>query len=114
MAETNGKPVIIPEQAEREAYRPTDSTKEVHDTIARSLSEIVYASAHQAYNFMRLFELYDRDKHIADRFQHLVDATECLEIAMTHLGQLKTMVSNRLSWEEERAVLDERRRDPAF
>jgi hypothetical protein len=38
MAETNGKPVIVPEQAERKPYRPTASTEKVHETIVRSLS----------------------------------------------------------------------------
>jgi hypothetical protein len=108
MAETNGKPVIIPEQAEREPYRPTASTENVHDTITRSLSEIVSTSAHQAGTFVSLFDHYDKNEPLTVRYGHLVDATECLEIALTHLGQLKTMVANRLSWEEERAVLEDR------
>jgi hypothetical protein len=48
-----------------------------------------------------LFDLYDKDETLVVRHSHLVDATECLEIALTHLGQLKTIVSNRLYWEDE-------------
>jgi hypothetical protein len=96
MAETNGKPVIIPEQAQREPYRPTASTEKIHDTIIRSLSEIVSTSAHEAGTFVSLFEHYDKDENISVRMGHLIDATECLETALTHLGQLKTMVGNRL------------------
>jgi hypothetical protein len=102
MAETYGKPVSIPEQkAVREPYRPTASTEKVYDTLARSLSEIVHTSSHQAMNFVSLFDLYDRDETIAVRYGHLVDAAECLEIALTHLVQLKAAVSYRLRTEDE-------------
>ncbi|OLT06811.1 hypothetical protein BJF90_45760 [Pseudonocardia sp. CNS-004] len=101
MAETNGTPVIIPEQAAREPYRPTASTQEVHDTIARSLSDIVCTSASQARVFVSLFDLYDKDATLAVRYGHLVDAAECMEIALTHLGQLKAAVAHRLLIEDE-------------
>jgi hypothetical protein len=101
MAETNGKPVIIPEQVVREPYRPTASTQEVHDTIARCLSDIVCTSASQARMFVSLFDLYDKDATLAVRYGHLVDAAECMEIALTHLGQLKAAVSHRLLIEDE-------------
>jgi hypothetical protein len=101
MAETNGTPVIIPEQAEREPYRPIDSTREVHNTIVESLSDIVHSSANQAYNFMRLFAWYDKHESPTVRHGHLVDAQECLEIALTHLVQLKAAVSYRLLIEDE-------------
>ena len=101
MAGTNGRPVIIPEQAEREPYRPTAGTAKVYDTIVSGLSEVVHTSAHQAMNFVSLYTTYDRDKHIADRYQHLVDATECLEIALTHLGQLRSAVSQRRLLEDD-------------
>jgi hypothetical protein len=100
MAETNGKPVTIPEQVEREPYRPTASTEKVHDTVIRSLSDVVHTSALEAATFVALFDVYDKDKTLEVRHSHLVDATECLEIALTHLGQLKTIVSNRLYWDE--------------
>jgi hypothetical protein len=115
MAETNGNPVIVPEQkSEREPYRPTASTEKVHDTLARCLSDIAHTSSYQAMSFVSLFDIYDKDATLTVRYGHLVDATECLEIALTHLGQLKTMVANRLSWEEEQEVHAQRRRDPAF
>jgi hypothetical protein len=103
MAETNGKPATMPEQAEWKAdqYRPTASTQKVHDEIARSLGHIVFESAHQATQFVTLFEHYDRDATTAIRYGHLVDAAECLEIALTHLGQLKAAVSYRLLIEDE-------------
>jgi hypothetical protein len=99
MAESNGKPVTIPAQVEREPYRPTASTEKVHDTVIRSLSDVVRTSAHEAGTFVALFDVYDKDKSLVARHSHLVDAAECLEIALTHLGQLKTIVSNRLRWE---------------
>jgi hypothetical protein len=85
MAETNGKPVTIPAQVEQEPYRPTASTE-----------KIVSTSAHEAGIFVSLFEHYDKDETVSVRMGHLIDATECLETALTHLGQLKTMVGNRL------------------
>jgi hypothetical protein len=100
MAETSGKPVIIPEQAEREPYRPTASTEKVHDTVIRSLSEVVRTSAHEAGAFVALFDVYDKDEPLTVRFRHLINATECLEIALTHLGQLKSVVTDRLDIED--------------
>ena len=99
MAETNGKPATIPVQAEREPYRPTASTKNVQDAVIRSLSNIVETGAYEASRFVILFERYDDDKPIAGRYEHLVDAAECLETALTHLGQLRTIVANRMSCE---------------
>jgi hypothetical protein len=103
MAESNGKVVSIPaqESIERAPYRPSASTEKVHETIWRSLAAIVTECAHQAGSFVYLAEHSDRDKGTAVRYGHLVDAAECLEIAMTHLGQLKTAVSYRLRIEDE-------------
>jgi hypothetical protein len=103
MAGTNGKPVTMPEQqsSEREPYRPTASTQKVYDTVVRSLANVVSASTFEAYEFINLFEHYDRDATTAVRYGHLVDAAECLEIALTHLGQLKSAVSHRLLIEDE-------------
>ena len=100
MAETNGKPVTMPEQVEREPYRPTASTERVYDDIARSLSSIVHTSAHEACQYVSLFEHYDRDATLVVRYGHLVDAAECLEIALTHLGLLKAAVAHRLHIED--------------
>lgn len=105
MVETNGNAVVIPEQSiVREPYRPLASTDKVRETIWRSLSGIVSESLYQAGNFVDLAEDYDRDKGTAVRYGHLVDATECLEIAMTHLGQLKSAVSYRLRIEDEQNI----------
>jgi hypothetical protein len=103
MAESNGKVVSIPaqESIERQPYRPSASTDKVHEQIWRSLSRIISESLYQAGNFVDLAEDYDSDKGTAIRYGHLVDAAECLEIAMTHLGQLKAAVSYRLRIEDE-------------
>lgn len=102
MAESNGKVVSIPAQeSEREPYRPSASTEKVQETIWRSLSQIVTEAALQATDFVNLAEYYDRDNGTAVRYGHLVDAAECLEIAMTHLGQLKRAVAYRLAIEDE-------------
>jgi hypothetical protein len=101
MAETDGKPVITDTITDWKPCRPTASTQKVHDEIARSLGQIVFESAHQATQFVTLFEHYDRDATTAIRYGHLVDAAECLEIALTHLGQLKAAVSHRLLIEDE-------------
>ncbi|OLT06757.1 hypothetical protein BJF90_45790 [Pseudonocardia sp. CNS-004] len=102
MAETNGTPVIIPEQkTAREPYRPTASMEEVHEEIARSMGSIVHKSAHEACQYVSLFDFYDKNETLAVRYGHLVDAAECLEIALTHLGQLKAAVAHRLLIEDE-------------
>jgi hypothetical protein len=101
MAETNGKPVTIPEPSEREPYRPTASTKNVYDTIASSMSMIIESAAYEARTYVSLFDRYDKDVSLVFRHQHLVDATECLELALIHLGQLKAMVEHRLRIKDE-------------
>jgi Ca2+-binding EF-hand superfamily protein len=103
MARTNGKPVTVPEQTDWNTYqyRPDADTEKVHEAIAQSLAEIVSISTIQADKFISLFELYDKDATLAVRYGHLVDATECLEIALTHLGQLKAAVSHRLRIEDD-------------
>jgi hypothetical protein len=103
MAESNGKVVSIPapESDERELYRPSASTEKVHGVVERSLADIAWEAAHQAGQFISLAKYYDRDKGTAIRYGYLVDAAECLEIAMTHLGQLKAAVGYRLRIEDE-------------
>jgi hypothetical protein len=103
MAESNGKVVSIPaqESSEREPYRPSASTDKVRDVVERSLGDVAYEAAHQACQFVSLARHYDRDQGTAVRYGHLVDAAECLEIALTHLGQLKAAVSYRLRIEDE-------------
>ena len=83
-------------------YRPEASTGEVHEEMLRSLTSVVVVAAHNAIQFVHLADRYDRDAGTAVRYGHLVDATECLEIAMTHLGLLKSAVAYRLHTEDDR------------
>ena len=66
----------------------------------RSLGSVVTTAAHNAAQFVHLADVYDRQAGTAIRLGHLVDASECLEIAMTHLGQLKAAMSHRLQTED--------------
>ena len=86
----------------REPYRPKASTDKVYEEVARSLASVVTTAFSNAGSFVYLAEHFDRDESTAVRFGHLVDATECAEIAMTHLGQLKALFSLRLRTEDER------------
>ncbi|MCO1657431.1 hypothetical protein [Pseudonocardia humida] len=81
---------------EREPYRPKASTKSVYDTLVDSMSRIVTDATYQAGTFVNLATHYDRDADPTVRMKHLVDAAECLELALTHLGQLRTGLAHRL------------------
>ena len=83
-------------------YRPKASTTAVHDAVLSSLASVVSSATHTAWEFLSLVEVYDRDATTAIRYGHLVDASECLEIAMTHLGQLKAAMNHRLRIEDAR------------
>lgn len=83
-------------------YRPKASTIAVHDEIVSSLAGVVSSAVRTAGEFVSLAEVYDRNTTMAIRYGHLVDASECLEIAMTHLGQLKAALNHRLRLEDER------------
>ena len=101
---TNGATATSPARpslADLQKYRPKASTAAVHEEVIRSLSEVVTEAADNAAGFARLASLYDRDAGTAIRYGHVVDATECLEIAMTHLGQLKAALNHRLRLEDE-------------
>lgn len=82
-------------------HRPKASTATVYEEVMRSLASVVTTALSNAGSFVYLGEHYDRDATTAVRLGHLVDATECVEIAMTHLGQLKAVMSNRLRAEDE-------------
>jgi hypothetical protein len=99
----NGSDGAIPvtDRYSVDRYRPKASTDEVHDTMIRSLAEVVTSALHNAGQFVALATVYDRDASTGTRYGHLVDATECVEIAMTHLGQLKAAVKHRLQMENE-------------
>src|SRR5689334_21476797 len=77
-------------------YRPDASTARVYDPVAESLSRIVVQASYETATFVNLANIYDRDADPVVRMGHLVDATECLELALTHLGQLRTAMQHRL------------------
>ncbi len=100
----NGAILAVPDDTAPvhvDRYRPEASTTAVHDTVLTSLASVVTAAVHHAGHYVYLADHYDRDATTAVRLGHLVDATECVEIAMTHLGQLKAAMSHRLRLEDE-------------
>ena len=97
----NGAVPAQSKKAEVDRYRPMASTTAVHDAVISSLANVVSSAVHNAGEFVHLADLYDRDAGTAIRLGHLVDATEYVEIAMTHLGQLKAAMSHRLRLEDE-------------
>ncbi|MGH3611154.1 MAG: hypothetical protein ACRDRK_00735 [Pseudonocardia sp.] len=108
MSESNGTTVIPIENGkkpaeklpEREPYRPSASTDKVRRSIESAFREIVSEATSQAGHFTYLAWV-DREKGTAVQYGHVVDATECLEIAMTHLGLLKAALAYRLRIEDE-------------
>lgn len=82
-------------KVEREPYRPKASVTKVREMIANSLRDIVSTASHEAGTFAHL-AWCDRDKDATVVYGHLVDASECLEIAMTHLSMLKCMVVHEM------------------
>lgn len=82
-------------------YRPEASTAKVYDRVVESLSRIVVGASYEAATFVNLANIYDMDEGTAVRCGHLVDAAECLEIAMTYLGQLRGAVAYRLRIEDD-------------
>ncbi|AEA27361.1 hypothetical protein Psed_5225 [Pseudonocardia dioxanivorans CB1190] len=97
MSEMNRSSVAVPPQgiqADR-PYRPTASREKVQEEIERAMRGIFFEAAAQATQYMSLVE-YDRQADITVRHGHLVDASECMEIAMTYLGQLKALLSHRI------------------
>lgn len=104
MNQNNGTPtgavVVAPRTSEdTDRYRPKASTGKVREEIERSLSDIISESAYQAANFASLV-FYDRDKENAVRYQHLVDASHCLELALTYITQLKNELVHRMTVDE--------------
>lgn len=109
MSESKGITVIpmenVTKPAEREPYRPDASTDKVRRTIESAFREIVSEATNQAGQFAYL-AFADRDKDTAMQYGHLVDATECLEIAMTHMAMLKAAVAYRLRVEDGENIGD--------
>ena len=107
MSESNGKSVsngiaaTVDEKRPQPApYRPQASTAKVHQAIESGFRDIVTEANTQAGHFAYL-AWADREQGTAIVYGHLVDAMECLEIAITHLGLLKTSVSHRLRVEDD-------------
>ena len=82
--------------AAAESYRPKASTDKVREEVERAMGRIVSEALYQATNFVQLADHYDRDAGESVRYGHLVDATECVEIALTHMAMLKAAMNYRL------------------
>ena len=91
--------------AERERYRPEASTAKVHAQIESAFREIVTEAATQLMQFMHL-AWQDRDAGTAVVYGHLVDGSECLELAALHLDMLKTAIGHRLRIEDDKNGAD--------
>ncbi|MFC4942356.1 hypothetical protein [Pseudonocardia sp. GCM10023141] len=103
MSESNGKAATIPQPANdaKERRSQLDTTK-VWRTIERSLNDIAWEAAMQAGQFLLAADIVSDGTAV--RYGRLVDATECMEIAMTYLGQLKSAVAFRLAIEDEQNI----------
>ena len=86
--------------AEDDRYRPKASTGKVHAQIESSLREIVAEAATQLVQFMHLVWA-DRKAGTAIVYGHVVDASECLELAALHLDMLRSAVGHRLRIEDD-------------
>jgi hypothetical protein len=89
---------------EREPYRPKASTERVHETIHRTLGEVASEAIHQASNFVYLAGHGRTHESPKVRYGRLVDAAECLELAMVHLGRLQDAVFHRMQIEEPDSI----------
>lgn len=97
MSEVNGKSKVVPEQrTAREPYRPDANTEAIYVEIERGMKSVVREAITQASHFVYLYDA-DKDADSAVRFVHLIDATECMEQALIHLGQLKSLVDHRMT-----------------
>jgi hypothetical protein len=100
MSDSNGTTTAtVPPQEMPKPYRPEADTAKVYAAIERSLNEVVWEATHQACGFVSLASEH-RGETTAVRYAHLVDAAECLEIALTHLGLLKSALAFRLRTED--------------
>lgn len=105
MSQSNGVTVIPTEKTtDREPYRPPASTVKVREEIVSSFGRIVSEALSNGANFVALAYLYDRDESTAVRYGHLVDASECLEIALEHLGQLKSTLAYVMRVEDDNNI----------
>jgi hypothetical protein len=113
MSATKGRAAVVSSQqvADESAdrYRPIADRDKVYREIEQSLGRIVQEACHQAAQFASLGHYDDRKEAIAVRYGHLVDASECLELAMTYLGLLKGVLSHEMRVEDVQYL-----GDPAF
>ena len=91
--------------ADDDRYRPKASTAKVHAQIESALREIVAEAATQLAQFMHL-AWADRKAGTAIVYGHVVDASECLELAALHLDMLRTAVAHRLRIEDDKNGAD--------
>jgi len=96
---TPGSPV------DNDPYRPKASTAKVHAQIEDGLREIVAEAATQLNQFMHLVWA-DRKNGTAIVYGHVVDASECLELAALHLDMLRSAVAHRLRIEDNKNGAD--------
>jgi hypothetical protein len=112
MSATNGRAAVVPTQQvaddSADRYRPSADRDKVYREIEQSLGRIVQQACHQAAQFASLGH-YQREEAVAVRYGHLVDASECLELAMTYLGLLKGVLSHEVRVEDAQYLAD-----PAF
>lgn len=66
--------------------RPEASVGKMHDTMRRALGDVIGEATHQAANFVVVAGKAGSDR---ERYDLLVNASECLETAETYLGMLK-------------------------
>jgi len=101
MSEQNGT-VVVPAQTSEDSdrYWPRASREKVYAEIERGLSGMVSEAVFQASQFVVLSS-YARGDGVIARHEHLVDASECMELAMTYLGQLKALLSDRIRVEND-------------
>jgi hypothetical protein len=99
MSDSNGTTTATATAAkERKTYQPPEGDPaKVYDVIERSMNDIVWEASHQANQLVHQARDYDDDpKTLPARYGHLVDAAECLEIALTHLGILRSLLAYRM------------------
>jgi hypothetical protein len=113
MSTSNGRRTVVPTQEgtdeSADRYRPIADRDKVYREMEQSLGRIVQEASHQAGQFASLASYYDRKETIAVRYGHLVDASECLELAMTYLNLLKSVLSYEMRVEDDQYL-----GDPAF
>lgn len=86
-------------------YRPNASTARVHAAIESAMHDIIATATGESANFLHLSQV-DENAGTAIVYGHLVDASECLEVAAEHLDRLKAIVAYRLRIEDDKNGAD--------